>query len=117
MQAGDVLVFGAMTVHAALNNASSGMRLSVDFRYQEQGQELSDLVLKPHFERLTWDEIYAGWQSEEFQYYWRDLDYELVPYDKKPFEESAPSEEQMIRAVVYEQYREEALESQQTSGA
>ena len=117
MQAGDVLVFGAMTVHAALNNASFGMRLSVDFRYQEQGQELSDLVLKPHFERLTWEDIYEGWQSEEFQYYWRDLDYELVPYDKKPFEESAPSEEQMIRAVVYEQYRQKALESQQTSGA
>ena len=63
MQAGDVLVFGAMTVHAALNNASFGMRLSVDFRYQRRGRSSRTCVLKPHFERLTWEEIYEGWQS------------------------------------------------------
>lgn len=112
MEAGDVLVFGAMTVHAALNNASFGMRLSIDFRFQQEGQPLSDLVLAPHFNRLSWPEIYEGWASDEFQHYWHELDYELVSYDKTPFEGSEPSEEQIIRALVYEEFREKRFEGQ-----
>jgi len=106
MSAGDVLVFGALTVHAALNNGSFGMRLSADFRFQPEGQPLSDLVLAPHFDRLSWEEVYEGWSSDDLKYYWRKLDYEVVPYDKKPFEESAASEEDMIKAVVYEEFRQ-----------
>lgn len=112
VNAGDVLIFGALTVHAALNNATFGMRLSVDFRFQPERQELSELVLQPHFDRLSWDEIYEGWSSDELKYYWRDLDYELVPYDKTPFEESAPSEDQIIRALVYDDFRQQRFEAQ-----
>ena len=88
--AGDVLLFGALTVHAALHNATGRMRLSVDFRYQCEGEPASDLVLKPHFERLSWEEIYAGWKSDELKYYWHDLDFPVVPYDRTPFESSEP---------------------------
>ena len=112
VMAGDVLIFGALTVHAALNNATFGMRLSVDFRFQQEGRELSELVLQPHFNRLNWEEIYNGWKSDELKYYWRDLDYELVPFDKTPFEESAPSEEQIIKALVYDEFRQQRFESQ-----
>ena len=58
------------------------MRISVDFRYQLEGEELTELCLKPHFDRLTWDEIYSGWKSDRYQYYWKDLDYKVVPFEK-----------------------------------
>ena len=103
--AGDVLLFGAFTVHAALNNETGRMRLSVDFRYQCEGEPASDLVLKPHFERSSWEEIYAGWKSDELQYYWHDLDFPVVPYDRTPFKSSEPDAEQLKEALVYEHWR------------
>ena len=84
---GDVLLFPSLTVHAALDNAHEfDLRLSVDFRYQLEGEPLTPIVLEPHFQRLTWDEIYAGWEHTDLQYYWRDLDYEVVPFEAFPLE-------------------------------
>ncbi len=83
-EAGDVLLFGSMTVHASLHNASELMRLSVDFRYQPEGEALTPVVLEPHYQRQTWDQIYQGWASTELQYYWRGLDYEVVPFQELP---------------------------------
>ena len=37
-----------------------------------------ELVLGPHQGRLTWEQIYEGWESDEYQYYWRDLTLETV---------------------------------------
>ncbi len=80
-RAGDVLLFTSHTVHAALHNATEfNMRLSVDFRYQPEGEPLTDLVLEPHFGRLNWTEIYAGWSSHDLRYYWADLDFAVVPF-------------------------------------
>ena len=104
--AGDVLLFPAMTVHASLHNATGRLRLSVDFRYQCEGEPASDLVLEPHFGRMSWDEIYADWQSDELKYYWRDLDFPVVPYDRTPFQSSAPHIEQLREVFVYEHWRE-----------
>jgi hypothetical protein len=58
------------------------MRLSVDFRYQREGEELTEICLQPHFQRLTWDEIYSGWKSDRHKYYWKGLDYKVVPFEK-----------------------------------
>src|SRR5437660_647625 len=81
--AGDVILFRALTVHAALHNASEFfMRLSVDFRYQLEGEQLTEICLQPHFERLTWEDVYADWRSDRFQYYWKNLDYKVVPFEK-----------------------------------
>jgi ectoine hydroxylase-related dioxygenase (phytanoyl-CoA dioxygenase family) len=102
--AGDVLLFGALTVHASLHNATNRMRLSVDFRYQCEGEEASDLVLKPHFERLSWEEIYADWQSDALKYYWHDLDFDVVEYDRTPFE-SVDAEEHLKDVLKYEHWR------------
>jgi ectoine hydroxylase-related dioxygenase (phytanoyl-CoA dioxygenase family) len=80
--AGDVLMFPALTVHASMHNASEFfMRIAVDFRYQQEGEELTEGVLEPHFQRLTWEQIYAGWKSDRFQYYWKDLNYKVVPFE------------------------------------
>ena len=103
--AGDVLMFGALTVHSALHNATGRMRLSVDFRYQCEGEPASDLVLKPHFERMSWDEIYAGWKSDEFKYYWHDLDFPVVPYDTAPFDATEPDMDAIKEVIVYEHWR------------
>jgi ectoine hydroxylase-related dioxygenase (phytanoyl-CoA dioxygenase family) len=107
MDAGDVLIFGSLTVHAALHNATRDMRLSVDFRFQPESAPLTDTVLEPHFGRLSWEEIYSGWKSEEHQYYWRDLDYELIPFDSEPFEASAPSRDEIIKVLLFDKARRE----------
>ena len=83
--AGDVLLFPSTTVHASLHNITEfNLRISVDFRWQLKGEALTDIVLHPHFQRLTWDEIYAGWRSDRYQYYWEHLDYEVVPFEEYP---------------------------------
>lgn len=74
MAAGDVLTFHSHTVHMGLPNVTgTQMRLSVDFRYQPASHPVAGGSLLPHFGRLTWDEIYAGWRSEAGRYYWRGL--------------------------------------------
>lgn len=102
-EAGDVLLFPSQTVHAARHNASEfHLRLSVDFRYQIEGEALTSGCLEPHFERLSWNEIYAGWSSTEHQYYWRDLDYEVVPFEE--FElVGADDREDVMEFLGYEQ--------------
>lgn len=97
---GDVLVFPSTTVHASLHNASEFfLRLSVDFRFQLEGQALTPGCLEPHFQRLSWEEIYAGWDDTTHQYYWRDLDYEVVPFEDMPIEGSDGSSELDPKAV------------------
>ena len=88
---GDVLLFTSLTVHAALHNASEVyMRLSVDFRYQEEGEELTAPCLEPHFGRQSWERVYAGWKSPRWQYYWKALDYRLVPFRDLPLHGGPP---------------------------
>lgn len=118
-EAGDVLVFPSQTVHAARHNASElYLRLSVDFRYQQEREALTEGCLEPHFERLTWDEIYAGWSSKEHQYYWRKLDYEVVPF--KSYElVDADNVEDVASFMAYEQRLDarQARHSEVTPGA
>jgi ectoine hydroxylase-related dioxygenase (phytanoyl-CoA dioxygenase family) len=79
---GDVLVFPSLAVHAARHNLSRGaMRISVDFRFQLEGEALTAGCLEPHFGRQTWDEIYRDWSPDAHRYYWHDLDYEVVPFE------------------------------------
>ena len=81
---GDVLLFPALTVHRALDNMSEErLRLSVDFRYQLEGEELTPGCLKPHFECLEWDEVYRNWESEDLKYYWRNKNFTEVPWQEK----------------------------------
>jgi hypothetical protein len=73
-EVGDVVLFHSLTVHKALPNLSlDRLRLSVDFRYQPLSHPVAASSLKPHYERQSWEEIYADWTSTRFQYYWQDL--------------------------------------------
>jgi ectoine hydroxylase-related dioxygenase (phytanoyl-CoA dioxygenase family) len=92
--AGDVLVFNSMTVHAALHNVTEfNLRISVDYRYQLEGEALTDICLHPHFQRVTWEDVYSGWKSDRYQYYWKDLDYEIVPFEDLPVDRGDRSDE------------------------
>jgi hypothetical protein len=80
---GDVLLFRSLTIHGALENKHSDcMRLSVDFRYQCEGEALTEGCLKPHFNRISWDKIYENWKSKDFQFYWEQKNFEIVPWDE-----------------------------------
>lgn len=79
---GDVLLFSSLTVHKAMENHNpERMRLSVDFRYQLEGEALTPGCLQPHFQRLSWEEIYADWSRDDLKYYWRDKVYVEVPWN------------------------------------
>ena len=101
-EAGDLVVFPSRTVHAARHNASEFyMRISVDFRYQLEGEALTAGCLEPHFGRLSWDDVYRGWKSREYQYYWRDLGYMVVPFDEYPLVD-ADNHDDVAEYLAYE---------------
>lgn len=79
---GDVLLFNSLTIHKALpNTADNRVRLSVDYRYQGVSQPLTEKQLLPHFDRFPWGVVYEGWNSKNYQYYWKDLPLKIVPDD------------------------------------
>ena len=76
---GDAMFFHSHTVHKALpNQTSDKIRLSVDYRYQGCSQPVTEGSLLPHFNRMPWDEIYKGWKSRKYQYYWNDFELNRV---------------------------------------
>ena len=84
--AGDVLIFHSMTVHKGLPNLTNRLRQSMDARYQRVSEPVSDLSLRPYANLYTWDEIYAGWQSKDFQYYWKKQPITIGEFDTQYYE-------------------------------
>jgi Phytanoyl-CoA dioxygenase (PhyH) len=78
INAGDVLMIHSLTVHEASPNVTDRLRLSIDFRFQDSTRDFNpgNLVLP---RGRTWESIYAGWRSDELQYYWRELPLQLKP--------------------------------------
>ena len=62
------------------NNDKQRMRLSVDYRYQCEGEDITLKCLEP--KRFTWDEIYEGWECNELKYYWKNKDINIVPWQE-----------------------------------
>lgn len=83
MSIGDVLLFHSLTVHRAAPNRSGEFRLSVDYRYQREGDALTAGCLRPHFGRQTWPEIYEGWRSTDLCYFWRKHSYRIADFDTR----------------------------------
>ena len=80
VNAGDVLIFHSLTVHAAAPNISDRMRLSLDCRFQDSRRTLnpSNLVFAGESGK-SWEKTYSGWQSDSLQYYWKELPLTLKP--------------------------------------
>lgn len=85
---GDVLVFHSLTVHGALpNRTADRLRISADFRYQRASDPFAEHMLRPTGGRLTWEEVYAGWDRDDLKYYWKDLTMVTEPYDYRYYEQ------------------------------
>jgi len=112
-KAGDVLLFPSLTVHKALpNQHPSRMRLSVDFRYQPEGEALTEQSLNPHFGRQQWEQIYRGWSSQRLQYYWRQKRYAVVPWDASLHALPPEHWDQALREdMIYERARQQRFEA------
>jgi hypothetical protein len=81
-QPGDVVIFHSMTVHKALpNRTADRIRVSADFRYQRISDPMAPHMLEPSGGELSWDEIYSGWSSDEWKFYWRQWDLRTTSYD------------------------------------
>ena len=77
---GDALFFHSKTVHQGLPNVSENrVRLSVDYGYQKATDLIMEKNLGVHQGRLTWKEVYEGWTSDEYQYYWEKYQRESAP--------------------------------------
>jgi hypothetical protein len=82
-RAGDVLVFHSHTVHRARPNLTHDqLRVSVDFRYQARSLPIAEGNLTPHTGAVSWSEVYEDWASTELQYYWTNLDLNIVNADR-----------------------------------
>ena len=105
---GDILVFHSLTVHRSLGNDTDRMRISVDYRYQREGEPLTAECLQSHFRQQTWDEIYAGWENSELKYYWRDKNLPLVPWDPSLHELPEEDFDDAFRIdLAYQKYRDQ----------
>jgi ectoine hydroxylase-related dioxygenase (phytanoyl-CoA dioxygenase family) len=80
INAGDVLIFHSLTVHAASPNLSDRMRLSLDCRFQDAQRALnpSNLVFAGESGK-SWEKTYTGWHSESLKFYWKRIPLTLEP--------------------------------------
>jgi ectoine hydroxylase-related dioxygenase (phytanoyl-CoA dioxygenase family) len=65
MNAGDVLMFHSLSVHAAKPNRTNRLRLSADYRYQLASDPIVRSSLQPHFRPLipSFKVLTQGWTS------------------------------------------------------
>ncbi len=80
IDAGDVLIFHSLTVHAAAPNLSKQMRISIDCRFQDYSRALNPANLAFAGESgKSWENTYSGWRTDELKYYWKGLPLNLRP--------------------------------------
>ena len=85
-RAGDGLIFQDLTVHKALPNRSREIRMSFDARYHPVTEPIADTNMLPYAGCGTWEEVYAGWERKDDQFYWRDLAPSVAPLDRSHYE-------------------------------
>jgi hypothetical protein len=85
-KAGDALIFQDVTVHKALPNLTREIRMSFDARFQPVSQPIADVNMVPYSGCGGWEDVYAGWERTDDQYYWKDLRLDVVPLDRSHYE-------------------------------
>jgi len=78
---GDVLIFHSLLAHKGVPNRGDKLRMSMDVRYQLVSEPFNPDNANADGQPLSWEDIYAGWSSDELKYYWRKLDLTLKPFD------------------------------------
>jgi ectoine hydroxylase-related dioxygenase (phytanoyl-CoA dioxygenase family) len=80
INAGDVLLFHSLTVHAASPNRSDRLRISLDCRFQDARRAINPANLAFAGDSgKSWESIYAQWRSGDLKYYWKSLPLEFTP--------------------------------------
>jgi hypothetical protein len=80
INAGDVLIFHSLTVHAASPNLSNQLRISLDCRFQNYERALNPANLAFGGESgKSWETTYADWRSDDLKYYWKGMPLRLKP--------------------------------------
>ena len=99
VNAGDVLIFHSLTVHAASPNVSEQMRLSLDCRFQDAYRVLnpSNLVFAGESGK-SWDKTYANWRSDELKFYWKSMPLTFKPSREELEQLAETSESPSARA-------------------
>jgi ectoine hydroxylase-related dioxygenase (phytanoyl-CoA dioxygenase family) len=80
VNAGDVLLFHSLTVHAASPNFSDQLRISLDCRFQDARRAFNpaNLVFAGESGK-SWEKTYANWQADDLKHYWKKLSLNLMP--------------------------------------
>jgi len=80
INAGNVLIFHCLTIHAAAPNGSGRLRVSHNCRFQSYDRPVnpSTLVFTGTITR-SWEDVYANWTSDELKYYWTRLPLKFKP--------------------------------------
>lgn len=101
VNAGDVLIFHSLTVHAAGPNLSDRLRLSLDCRFQDarRGLNPSNLVFAGESGK-SWEKTYAGWHSDDLKFYWKRIPLTLKP-SKEELAHLAEAEESSSQRARY----------------
>jgi ectoine hydroxylase-related dioxygenase (phytanoyl-CoA dioxygenase family) len=99
INAGDVLIFHSLTVHAASANRSNQLRLSLDCRFQscERAIHPGNLAFAGESGK-SWEAIYAGWRSNGLKYYWKGMPLKFQPTKSEIEELSKTAEPASTRA-------------------
>jgi hypothetical protein len=80
INAGDVLIFHSLTVHAASPNRSHRLRLSIDCRFQDSARPIHPGNLAFAGESgKSWEATYARWRSNDLKYYWKGMPLKFQP--------------------------------------
>lgn len=101
INAGDVLIFHSLTVHAAAPNLSKQLRISLDCRFQDYRRVLNPANLTFAGDSgKSWEKTYANWSSDQLKYYWKTLPLNLKP-SKAELEEMATNAESQAQRTRY----------------
>lgn len=99
VNAGDVLLFHSLTIHAATPNRSQQLRISLDCRFQDSRRALNPANLAFAGDSgKSWEKTYAGWQSETLKYYWKALPLAFRPSRTEIEQLSVNAESESARA-------------------
>jgi len=80
INAGDVLIFHSLTVHAASANRSQQLRISMDCRFQSYGRAIHPGNLAFGGESgKSWEAMYSRWRSDVLKYYWKRMPLKFQP--------------------------------------
>src|SRR3954447_12074935 len=81
-RAGDALIFQDVTVHKALPNRTGEIRMSSDAPFHPISQPIADVNMVPYAGCGSWEDVYAGWERTDGQYFWKHLALTIVPLDR-----------------------------------